>query len=153
MTTTTTARATTSKTVRLTKEELNTAKGKLKAQKAIKDRRRVEITVEGLEAFLVASALGRSARANNDADATTAAVAPDTTDRQTITPMLTGVEVALTVAIVVGVVAVVGLVVVAVVCLDGMDKGYTVKARHRTNGEGFLDDEIYFILIPPAPRT
>lgn len=124
---------TTAAIVTITFEELKTPKGNLKARKAIDSKKRLVVKVSGVEAFLAGTAITRAAGG-------TASVVGG------------GVgEVVLTVAIIAGVVAVVGLAVVAVVCLEGMNKGYRVTAKHRIrNKDTIFDDELEIILVPPG---
>lgn len=121
-------------TVIVTFDELKRPEGNLKARRAVDARKQVVIRIDGVKAFIGASGIERSA--------------PGATS----TVVSGGVaEVALTIAIVAGVVAVVGLSVVAVVCLYGMEKGYSVTSRHRTGATGSVfDDELEIILVPPA---
>jgi hypothetical protein len=63
------------------------------------------------------------------------------------------VTVAVTLAIVLGVFAVVGLGVVGAVCIYGIHKGYNVKAKHRVTGPMIWDHRLELVLVPPARRT
>jgi hypothetical protein len=100
-----------------------------KASKAIDQKNRVTLVIKGPEALTTAEAIRRT-----DAGAS----------------KIGGEEVAIAIAIVIGVIAVVGLGVVAAVCLYGMNKAYKVWARHRVNGPSPFDDELLIILTPPA---
>ena len=99
-----------------------------KAHKAIDEKKRVRLVVKGVVAQTAAEALRRNPGIS----------------------MVTGAEVAITATIVIGIIAVVGLGVVAAVCLYGISKGYKVKARHRAKGPMPFDDELYINLVPPA---
>jgi hypothetical protein len=99
-----------------------------KANKAIDQNRRVKLVVKGPEAFTAAEALRRAGVSG-----------------------ITGAEeVVIAATIVIGVIAVAGLGTVAAVCLYGMSKGYTIKAKHKTHGPLPFDDELFFDLRPPT---
>lgn len=118
--------------VTLTVDDLNTRKGNLKARKALAAGRPLVITVEGKDAFTLGKSLpGAGANAN-------------------IVGGGVG-EVVLGVAFFATVVALMGLAVVAVICMYGMSLGYRVKAVHNINNKELIfDDTVTFILVPPG---
>jgi hypothetical protein len=99
-----------------------------RANGAIDHKERVALVVRGSQALTVAEGIRRFNGTN-----------------------ISGVlPVVVSVAIIVGVIAVVGLGVLAAVCLYGINKGYSVKARHITHGPVPFDDELEITLEPPA---
>jgi hypothetical protein len=102
-----------------------------KANSAIDKGKRIKLKIVGMDAFTLGEALKRQI----------------TGTPKTLEPVTT---IAVTSAIVVGVIAVVGLGVMAAVCLYGISKGYTIVATHRTRGPNPFDDELTFDLKPPA---
>ncbi len=99
-----------------------------RATKAIDQNSRVKLVVKGIEANTAAEALRRAG----------------------ISGITGAEEVVIVAAIVIGVIAVVGLGTVAAVCLYGISKGYTIKAKHKTHGPMPFDDELFFDLRPPT---
>ena len=139
MTVTTTATATAPLT--LTVEELRTAKGALKARKAIAAGTPLTVRITGPEAFLAGTAITRTADAGAGAD--TAAGVVDG-----------GATVVITIAVIAGLVAIAGLGVVATVCILGINAGYRVEAVHRIRSKTTIfDDELTIILVPPSPAV
>lgn len=138
-------------TLTLTLEQLNTPQGKLKAAKAISEKKRVAIRIGGPNAKAAAKAMGLPVFQANAANGTvqTAAVVspPDGTDTP-IHPSAVGTAVAITFAIVFAVIAVAALAVVGAVCLAGMTKGYNVDAKLVQATGGNI--EVVFLLTPPA---
>lgn len=112
-----------------------------KAMDAINAKQRFSLVVVGLEANTAGEALRRR---------------DFSVKREIKDPTIASYEgqrprdpVTLTVAIVVGVIAVVGLGTVASVCLYGMSLGYNIHAVHKIKGESILDDQLEFVLVPP----
>ena len=99
-----------------------------KAIDAINQKKRVKLVVKGLEAQTTAEALRRNPATSN----------------------ITGAEVVIAAGIFAGIIAVLGLGVVAAVCLYGISQGYKIKARHKTKGPMPFDDELVFDLQPPV---
>jgi hypothetical protein len=98
-----------------------------KAMKAINQKKRVLLAVTGPQAAAAAAAL--RTRENQQG----------------------AVPIVLAAAIIVGVIAVVGMGVLAAVCLFGMHKGYNVKARQEASGAPFpFNIKLIFELVPPA---
>lgn len=133
--------------LKLTLEELKTPQGTLKAKKAIAQGRKVVIKADGAEGFLLGSALSSHAVAPNNGNGSIAAAAPDTDD--TVPASAVAETIVITVAIVVGVIAVIGLGFLAAICLDGMNKGFTVTAIRKTSSDLF-EDETRVVLTPPV---
>lgn len=101
-----------------------------RAQELLSQKEPFVLKITGPQAALAGLALQRS-----DINATTSNLVAE--------------GVVITAAIVVGVIAVVGLGVVATVCIIGMNQGYSVKARHKTKGPMPFDDELELELVPP----
>src|SRR5689334_11047765 len=112
-----------------------------KAMDAINAKKRFSLVLTGLEANTAGEALRRrdvnlvKRKIKNPEIATT-----EVTTKEPVT---------LTVAIVVGVIAVVGLGTVASVCLYGMSLGYKINVEHEINGFLPFDDKLKFDLVPP----
>lgn len=107
---------------------VGSSKWEEKAIAAINQKKRTKLVVKGSEGQTTAEALRRNPA----------------------TSKITGAEdVALAAGIIVGIIAVVGLGVVAAVCLYGISQGYKVAARHRARGPMPFDDELEFDLRPP----
>ena len=119
----------------LTAEDLKTAKGNLKARKAIAAGKPLVIRVNGLEGFLAGTAITRTATAGGGATAIVDG----------------GATIVVTAAAIAAIVAIAGLGVVAAVCIAGINAGYRVTATHIVHSQGTIfDDELKIVLVPPA---
>lgn len=107
--------------------QFGSANWEIKTKDAIDQKKHVKLVVKGIQAQTTAEALRRNSSTSN----------------------ITGAEVALAAAVIIGIIAVVGLGVVAAVCLYGINQGYKVVARHRVKGPMPFDDELEFDLQPP----
>jgi hypothetical protein len=101
-----------------------------KAKKTIDGKKRFKLVVQGQQAHTGGEAIRRNTSG--------------------VSGIIGVDDVALTAAIVVGVIAVVGMGVVAAVCLYGMGLGYKINATHEVNGPNPFDDKLIFDLQPPA---
>ena len=120
----------------LTAEDLKTAKGNLKARKAIAAGKPLVIRVNGLEGFLAGTAITRTATAGGGATATI---------------VDGGATIVVTAAAIAAIGAIAGLGVVAAVCIAGINAGYRVTATHIVHSQGTIfDDELKIVLVPPA---
>jgi hypothetical protein len=130
---------TTTAPLTLTLDDLRTAKGNLKARKAIAAGTPLVIRVTGLEGFLAGTAIARTTSA--DAGAAVAVVDG-------------GATVVVTLAAIAAIVAIAGLGVVATVCIVGINAGYRVTATHVAHSEGTIfDDELKIVLVPPGATS
>jgi hypothetical protein len=107
-----------------------------KAIRAVDQKKQFELVVQGPQAQAAGEAIKRSVRTPRGI-------------RPMADPVVTP-TVLLTAAVIVGVIAVVGLGVMAAVCLYGISKGYTVYARHIAKGPWPFDDQLIFKLVPPS---
>jgi hypothetical protein len=114
-----------------------------KAMDAINDKKSFKLVVVGVEANTAGEALRRRGIKSVEREIKQPK-GLDFEGTSTVREFIT-----LTVAIVVGVIAVVGLGTVASVCLYGMSLGYNIKVNHKINGFLPFDDELEFILVPP----
>jgi hypothetical protein len=96
-----------------------------RAYRAINSKKRVNLVLKGIDASNIWTAIQRTVNPHREA------------------------AVAITAAIVIGVIAALGMGVLAAVCLYGMNRGYTVKAKHKVQGPLPFDDELTFELYPP----
>lgn len=105
-----------------------------KAQRAINQKKRLKLVLQGAQALTLAEGLRRSrpARPNRVARI---AVADD---------------IAIVAALAITAIALAGLGTLAAVCLYGINQGYNIKARHVTHGPLPFDDELNLTLVPPA---
>lgn len=102
-----------------------------KANRAINQKKRINLKLVGYDAFNLGEALRRFNRS------TRASFVEPTT------------AVVITSAIVIGVIAVVGLGVLATICLYGISRSYTIKATHKVKGPLPFDDQLTLDLVPP----
>ncbi|HWA05158.1 MAG TPA: hypothetical protein VG961_01325 [Ignavibacteria bacterium] len=96
-----------------------------RAYRAINSKKRINLVLKGIEASTLWTAIQRTVNPHRE------------------------VAVAITAAIVIGVIAALGMGVLAAVCMYGMNRGYTVKAKHKVKGPLPFDDELSFELYPP----
>jgi len=96
-----------------------------RAYRAINSKKKISLVLKGIEASTLWTAIQRTVNPHRE------------------------VAVSITVAIIIGVIAVMGLGVLAAVCLHGINNGYNVKAKHKTRGPMPFDDELVFDLTPP----
>lgn len=101
-----------------------------KAQKAINQKKRLKLILQGVQALTLAEGLRRSR--------------PSRQNRIVVAD-----DIAVVATLAITAIALAGLGTLAAVCLYGINQGYSIKAKHVTHGPLPFDDQLDLTLVPP----